>query len=351
MKIVFLNLYSGEIERGAETQAHQLAQQLQKLYKVEFIKGNSQAVSEHGFSGNLIKRWLNRKRFFVDKAGIEILKFSLKNLNFLLKLKPDWVIPMNGFWQVLLLKLFAPIGKWKILIVGHSGPGWDERWNLYLRPNIFIASTKPMLEWAKKTSPSTTVKLVPYGIDHKKFLVDLKRIPKDLEFINHLQKPIILCPSALVHYKQIDLAIKAVSLLETGSLLVMGIGPLESKLNQLGKEILGDKRFRLSSVPYNLMPFVYQQVDLVTLPSSPQENSPMVFVESLAAGKIVVATKAPRVIWALGDSGVYINPRNEDEYKKGLIKALTKKNMTKVDLEKFKWENVIKKYQEIFESY
>src|SRR5690606_11826382 len=99
--------------------------------------------------GNLFQKWFNRKRWFVDEAGLEILKFSLSHIKTIWKEKPDWVIPMNGFWQLLILKCIQPVLGYKILITGHSGPGWDERWNLYLKPDVFVASTGPAAEWAK----------------------------------------------------------------------------------------------------------------------------------------------------------------------------------------------------------
>lgn len=346
MKIVFLNLYSGKIERGAESQAHQLAEQLREKYKVTFLKGNSAKVSQHQFAGNLFQRWFNRKRWFVDEAGLAILGFTLKQIPILLKQKPDWVIPMNGFWQVLLLKLLQPFVGWKILIVGHSGPGWDERWNLYLKPTVFVASTKPTLEWARSICTWTTSVLIPYGINPE----DFKATRSNRTVFKPLKNPIVLCPSALVDYKRVDLAIQAVAKTKDLSLVVLGKGPLKKELQQLGKKLLGNDRFLLTSLSYDQMPSAYTQADVITLPSSPQENSPMVYVEALAAGKPVVATDAPRVKWTLESHGMYVDPTNIDQYTVALTTASLQKQDKPRALDKFTWLKVKKQYTKVLES-
>jgi len=346
MKIIFLNLYSGKVERGAESFAHELAERFKKEHQVLFLKGNSDQVPTHQFSGNTFQKWFNLKRWFLDTASRHIFIFSVSQLLFIWRERPDWVIPMNGFWQVLLLKLLQPIRGYKILITGHSGPGWDERWNLYLHPNVFVATTQPALEWAKKTCSWTHVKLIPYGIDPGMFHPGIE--PGNKLKLN-FERPVFLCPSALVAYKRIDLSIKAVSELDKGSLIVLGKGPLKKKLKNFGKNLLG-KRFVLDSVSYSQMPTMYSMADVVTLPSDPQENSPMVYVEALASGKPIVATDAPRVRWALEDSAIYVDPTDIKSYAQALEKALHIKVSPHKALEKFLWENVLIQYESILKS-
>lgn len=338
MKILFLNLYSGKVERGAESFAHELANRLSRNHSVTFNKGDSSFLPKNKFSGSIIGQL--RKRLFLDRAALEVLFFTLKQISHIGNSNYDVITPLNGFWQVLILKLLQPFKHFKIIITGHSGPGWDERWNLYLKPNYFVSTTKPTLEWAKKTCPWTDSVLIPYGIDPKKF----KSKPAKL----NLKPPIILCPSALVPYKRVDLAIKAVAKLKSTSLLVLGKGPLKNELNSLGKKLLG-KRFLIDAVPYSQMPSYYATASVITLPSDPQENSPMVFLESLAAGKTVVVTDAPRTRWALGQAGSYTNPQDIDQYAKALKYALTHKpKHTYSELEKFSWPKVVAAYHKLF---
>lgn len=347
MHIVFLNLYSGSVERGAESFAHALAGKLEDQgHRVTFVKGGGDQIPVDGFRGSLLQKIL--KRFFLDRAGRAVLGFSLKQVRQIWRGDFDVIIPMNGFWQVLILKFLQPFKRYKIIITGHSGPGWDERWNLYLKPDVFVASTGPMLEWAKRTCGWTKVVLIPYGIDEDWGKVVLvRKLESTIEnSVKKLKGPIILCPSALVPYKRVDLAIRAVAKLRQGSLVVVGKGELEGELQKLGKDLLPG-RFLLTSVSYEQMPLLYQRADLVTLPSSPQENSPMVFVEALVCGKKVVATDAPRVRWALEDAGFYVDPENIEEYASTIQTALKTKIDTSKALEKFLWENVIGEYEKI----
>jgi len=333
MQILFLNLYSGRVERGAESFTHQLAHKLSTHHQVNFIKGASADLPHSQFSGSILDRLL--KRCFLDLPGRQVLHFSLSQARHIASSHYQLIVPLNGFWQLLILKLLQPFKGYKIVVIGNSGPGWDERWNLYLHPNAFIATTKPALDWARHTCPWTKSVLIPYAIDTKPF----KTSPTKL----NLPKPIILCPAALVPYKRIDLAIQAVSKLPQGSLLVLGKGPLRAQLSRLGRKLL-PSRFKLISVSHNLMPSYYQAASVITLPSLSQENSPMVFLEALAAGRMVVTTKSPRHQWMLGPAGIFVDPVDTDQYSHALNQALQSHISTASALKKFTWSNVLTSY-------
>ena len=338
MKIAFLNIYSGVNNRGAESFAHELAIRLGEKHQMKFYRGADYGVKviqpEHNVNNPL-------KRLFLDPASLSVLQFTRKILPELHREKYDWIIPMNGFWQVFLCKTLHS----KILITGHSGPGWDERWNLYLKPDVFIATTEPTAKWAKKTCPWTRVEVIPYGIDIDTFF---KAKPVKLD----LERPIILCPAAAVDYKRIDLAIRAVAKLEKGSLLHLGAGPKLEDIRKLGDSLLG-KRFMTRSIDYKDMPSYYAAADIVTLPSSSQENSPMIFLESLAAGKVCVATDAPRPRWILGDAGVFVDPGNMEAYAKAIEVALSRKDneVIKRQAEKYSWEKIIEEYEKLLSAF
>lgn len=346
MKIAFLNLYAGAVQRGAETFTEALAERLKKKHAVMWYQGYSEETPLHQFPKNILRSL--QKRCFIDRANRAVLWFSLRMLSSLRQGNFDVVAPMNGFWQVLLLKLLQPFQKYKILIIGHAGPGWDERFNLYLHPDVFVATTQPAYEWAKRACPWTRVELVPYAIDEADFLTAK---PKTLS----LAQPIILCPGALVPYKRIELAIEAVARFRDVSLLVLGRGPLRKKLLEQGRKKLGN-RFLITSVSHNRMPSYYLACDLVTLPSEPQENSPMVFLESLAAGKLVVTTDTPRNRWMLEEAGIYCDPANLKAYTNTLALGLQRKDEAKTKmatistLVKFQWGTVEKSYQRILAS-
>lgn len=348
MNILFLNLYSGGVERGAESFTHELVSRLGDKHQVRLVMGGSDLQPQSQFSGNIFSKIL--KRLFLDKPGRQVLFFTLKYVPQILKSDFDVIFPLNGFWQLLIVKLLQPVKRYKIIVTGHSGPGWDERWNLYLKPDYFVATTGPTLDWARKTCPYTKSILIPYAVDVNQYndLSGLFSSEAIESSFNKPQKPVILCPAALVPYKRIDLAIKAVAKLKKGSLLVLGKGELEPKLHSLGKKLLG-KRFLLTSAPHQDIAHYYQASNIVTLPSKQQENSPMVFIEALAAGKMVVATDTPRNRWMLEDSGIYINPSNTKAYVEALSQALNTKPDTSKALQKFSWESVLNKYNQIIE--
>lgn len=343
MKIAFLNIYSGINNRGAESFAEELARRLSQEHKVKLFSGNDANVKivqpEHQQPKNFAL--MLRKRLFLDPAAISVLRFTWQILPQLRKEKYDWVIPMNGFWQVLLCRVFL---QSKIIITGHSGPYWDERWNLWLKPDVFVATTGPTGEWARRISPWTKVIVIPYGID-----LDFWRKARPVR--TDLERPIILCPAAAVAYKRVDLAIKAVARLDKGTLLYLGGGPLKAELDKLGTKLLG-KRYFSRNVPYAEVQGYYAAADIITLPSGPQENSPMVFLESMAAGKVTVATDAPRPRWILGDAGIFVDPVKVDDYARALKEALIVKDKQAVieQSQKYSWEKITAEYEKLLET-
>lgn len=342
MRIAFLNLYSGINNRGAESFAHKLGLVLiSKGYQVDFYTGRQAETKiiqpEHNVKNPL-------KRLFLDPPSLSVLFFTLKILPDIWRKEYDWFVPINGFWQVVICKIIVLFRGGRILITGHSGPGWDERWNLYLKPDVFVATTDPTALWAKKTCPWTNIVTIPYGID-----IDMWKNARP-EKLN-LERPVILCSAAAVEYKRVDTAIKAVAKMKKGSLLYLGTGPLLPKLNDLGKKLLG-KRYLNKAVSYDQMPKYYAACDFATLPSSSQENSPMTFLEAIASGKITVTTDAPRPRWILGDAGIFVDPNDTAEYAKALEEAARIKEKTVINLlaKKYSWEKIIEEYEKQFSS-
>lgn len=353
MKIAFLNIYSGINNRGAESFIHELSQRLAKKHEVTIFSagevnlGNVKNVvinekvyqPQQGFFSNHLQNIL--KRFFLDSGSLSSLAFTLKVIPYLKKENFDVVVPVNGFWQVLACKLVQLRHKFKILITGHSGPGWDERWNLFLTPDVFIATTEPTREWAKRTAFWVHSVTVPYGVDATKYETKPEKIS--------LEKPFYLCPAAAVPYKRVDLAIKAVSKLEKGSLIHLGDGPLISEIKKSGELLLGNNRFQSLAVSHGETLKYYVACDAVVLPSSPQENSPMVFLEALAAHKPVVATDTKRNRWILGAAGFFIDPTNIKDFSEALLLAASQG--AEIDFQKelvrFSWDTILPVYETI----
>ncbi len=346
MKIAVLNLYSDLVNRGAESFISDFVTEISKKHGVKLFSGrdaeiNDPALPQQGFYGSFIQNF--RKRLFIDPANIQVLWFSLKIFPDLVKNKYDLLIPVNGFWQVILCHMVKLLSGGKILITGHSGPGWDERWNLLLKPDVFVASTPELAVWAKKSAPWVRVEVIPYGI-----YIDQINKARPTKF--KLDRPVILCPATLVPYKRVDLAIWAVSKLSKGSLIVLGDGPLKTEIKSLGEKLLG-KRFKLDYVDRQTARSYFVSCDIVTLPSDRQESFATVTIEALAAGKPQVVTDLPRRRWTLGEAALYVDPSDTDAYASALLDCQKiSASVIAKQAKKYSWHKISAQYEAVLKT-
>lgn len=308
MKIVFLNRYQNTVERGAEIFVKELSSRLSQKHQVDVL---------------------------VSKDADSVTK--------VLAGKYDIVIPINGRLQSLKVSLARITGKYKLLITGHSGRGWDDIWNITIvKPDVFVALTDYMTNWAKRWAWGTKVIKIPNGVDLDNFNPEGEKIK-----IN-LPKPIILLVGALVWYKYHDRVIRAVRELGEGSVLIVGEGEEKEKLERLGNKLLG-KRFKIMSFPYDQMPKVYRSVDLFTLPSWEREAFGIVYLEALASGLGVVAPDDASRREIIKDAGILVNVDDLTTYADTLKKALSIdwKKKARLQAEKFSWDEISRKYEVI----
>ena len=257
----------------------------------------------------------------------------------------DVVIPINGRLQSLKFSLGRMIGRYKLLITGHSGIGRDDIWNIMVKPNVFIALTKHMASWAKKWAFGTKIVTIPNGIDLNKFTPFGSKISVDL------QKPIILSVGALVWYKHHERVIKAVGKLGFGSVLIVGSGDQKNSLEEIGKEVLGD-RFKIMSFKYQDIPKVYRSVDLFTLPSWNREAFGIVYLEALATGLGVIAPNDLSRKEIVGDAGILVDTSDPIKYAKAIEECLKTdwKDKPFHQAEKFSWQEVTQQYEDLLLS-
>jgi glycosyltransferase involved in cell wall biosynthesis len=113
MKIVFLNIYQDLVDRGAETFVYEISKRLAKNHQVTVICGGEskkpyKILKIAGFNiyptdkPDLIWRLLHK--FYLDPYSRQIYQFTKKAIPYIIKEKPDWVIPLNGFWQLFQIK-------------------------------------------------------------------------------------------------------------------------------------------------------------------------------------------------------------------------------------------------------
>lgn len=308
MRILILSKNQNRVERGAENFVWELTKYLSNSHKVDIFSGK-----------------------------------NADSLDKIIKGRYDIVIPINGRLQSLKVFLGRIIGKYKILISGHSGIGRDDIWNIVVaKPDIFVALTDYMANWARKLAWGSKVVKISNGIDLDKFSPDGEKMRLGLP------RPIILSVGALVWYKHHEKVIEAVSKLGRGSVLIVGEGPLKDELKKMGEEKLG-KRFMLTSSKYEEMPKVYRACDLFTLPSWDREAFGIVYLEAMACGLGVVAPDDCARREIVGEAGLFTKVTNSVAYANVLKEALNIDWTSKArqQAEKFSWDKIAKDYEKV----
>lgn len=332
IKIAFINYYQDKVERGSETFVREVTTRLGSAYKIDILSGE----------GKIIKRWPFLWRLFIDPQGLAILFFTLKNIGKLIKGKYDVIVPLNGGWQPAIIRILTWLMGSKMLITGHSGIGWDDLNNLWCFPDCFVALSTQAFNWAKRANPFVKTVYIPNGVDLNKFN------PNGNKFPVSLPKPIILCVGSLTPDKRIDLVIKVVAKLKSGSLLVAGDGELRGELEALGTRLLGN-RFKIMKLKYEQMPGVYRAADIFTLASTASHSFEIVLIEAMASGLPVVANRDPIRQEIVRDAGLLVNPEEVTDYTETINKALRVNwgDKPRKQGEKFNWDGVVKQYQNL----
>lgn len=355
MKIAFLSIYSGLVNRGVEIYVKELAERLAKAgYDVTVFQGG-RLRGNKSYKVETIDVDLNWKhkdtsgsilsRLLIDYWRRKVFIFSLKSLRKIHQEKFDVIIPTNGAWQAILLRAITWLWGGKIIISGQSGPGWDDRVNLWTFPDVFIALSSYAKKWAKKVNPFIKVEYIPNGVDLSEFRSYGK------SFVHNLEKPVVLCVGALTNSKRIELVVRAVAKLKNTSLLVAGDGILKDDIVKLGKGLLGE-RFYLTKVTHDKMPDLYRAASVFTLPSASFHSFEIVLTEAMATNLPVIANDDSIRREIVGEAGILVNPEDRDEYAKAIKQALEKNwgNKPRLQAEKFSWDNITRKYQELFDE-
>lgn len=338
MNIAFFHYHQQTQNRGVETYIKELAKRLMS-HEVKIFSHPKPIIQ----SRSHLSFW---ERLYLDRLSLHIARWTLAELKALATFNPDVVICLNSGWEVAILRIWTFFNRKKLIVPGQSGPGWDDRFNLFCHPDIFVCLTKRQLNWAKNATIWKNQKfaLIPNGVDLKKF--NQKGIKAKLK----LKKPIILLVGAAEKNKRVEQGIRAVSKLNNSSLLWIGTGEDEQKSKLIGDMLLGD-RFLHLSVPYSKIDEYYRAADLFTLCSESSEAFGIVYLEALATNLPIVATDDDSRREIIGNAGLFVqNPNNEIEYALTLKKALAKKWAKKPlgQAQKFSWDTIALKYEKLF---
>lgn len=349
MKIAFLSFYSGEVYRGVETYVHELANRLADMGHDVTVFQNGPILPFSDYKTIKIEipvDWDRKGSYvpFLSYWALLVKSFTHKVLSRIDK-DTDVVFATNGQWQSILTRIWCFINKKTLLISGQSGPGFDDRLNLWCFPDRFIALTEFQAKWARNINPLVKVEIIPNGVDLSKF----KSSQESLKL--SLPRPIILSVAALVGWKRLDLAIRGVAKLEKGSLLIVGQGDEKAKLQKLGNELLPG-RFKILTFPHIKMPAVYASADIFTFPTVPWESFGIVLIEAMSANLPVVAMDDPIRKEIVGDAGLFVDPKDPQKYANVLEKALGTKwgSRPRQQAEKFNWDAIAKEYEQLLQS-
>jgi glycosyltransferase involved in cell wall biosynthesis len=335
MKIAFINIYQGKVERGLETFISEVFTRLKTNNQVDVFFAKSA----------LIKRWPILWRLYLDPHGIKIALFTLSILPKIIKEKYDIVVAQNGGWQPAILRIVTWLYGGKLVITGQSGKGWDDRNNLWTFPDYFVAISKSNLKWSKKVNPFIKTAYIPNGVDLDKFK------PTGKIYKTGLKKPIIICQGAAEPEKRLHLVIDAVSRMGQASLLIVGDGSIKESIQELGSELLGE-RFKMIQVPHNKMPSVYRSANVFTLPSVDTEAFGIAIVEAMATNLPVVVTDNSTRRKIVGKAGYLVDPTNIEEYSEKLNNALKTSfgNKPRKKAEDYSWDKIAVQYENLFQK-
>lgn len=344
MKIAILSYYSGVVDRGVETFAYEIGKRLARNNKTTIFAAGH--IKPEKFEVKIVKAFAKPPhsqkgilgKFYIDLQSFKILFFTVKLLPLLVKHKYDLIIPLNGGWQVVIIRLFSKMIRSKMLVSGHAGIGSDDAWNILWRPDVFVALTTAQANWAKKLTPEVKITVIPNGVDLHKFNPKVEQAKIDL------QKPIVVCASALVRYKRVDLTIRAIAKTKNLSLLVLGDGELRGAIDSLGKRLLGQRYLRLT-VPYPKIASYYRTGKVFTLASS-TEAFGISYVEAMACNLPVVTQKDSSRTEIINGAGVMVNTANLNRYAKALSYAARSnfKNKPYAQALNFSWNKIAERY-------
>lgn len=349
--IAILSFYSGLVDRGVETFAYEMSKRLSKKHKITIFQAGSKIqnpnirtyqIKSHAKIPQTTKNILST--IYLDIQSLKILFFTLKTLSRLSVGKYDVIVPLNGGWQMVLVRIFSMMTKSKVLVSGHAGIGADDAWNIFFHPDVFVALTHAEEKWAKRLTNEVKIKTIANGVDLSKFHPNV--LPKRIK----LSKPIVICASALVPYKRIDMTIKAVAKSNNLSLLLIGEGQEHGYLDTLGKRLLGDRYLRLV-VPYQEMPGYYKAADVFTL-ASKTEAFGISYVEAMACNLPVVTTNDQSRTEIIGDAGILTDPQDTSMYAKDLqLAAKTNyRNIPYNQALKFSWNKIALLYSKTIDE-
>lgn len=271
-----------------------------------------------------------------------IAYLPLNIINKLLAEKPQVVFVNSfGIWTLLIL-LFKPIGRWRVVIL-HEGcsPNVDyrnSRSRLFIRRLMMKAtdacltngeSGKDFLIKVLKLH-SEKVFVYPYPLPPSRSFT----VPQNLPELTDLQRPIFLFVGQVVPRKGLDLLLEAALFLkEEGrsnyTILVVGDGEDRQKLEAYCSDRDLDRNvIWTGKVEYDRLPGYFQLADVFILPAL-EDVWGVVVLEAMMAGKAVLCSQFAGAVEMIAEAenGYSFDPRDRHQLAELMGKFLEDRNL------------------------
>lgn len=329
IKVALLSFYSGLVSRGVETFVSELASHV------------SDKVDLRIYHGDTLPGPGNKLHYlFLDPPARAIKKFSHRILAKLAADPPDILMALNNGWMSWLAKRFCRRYKTKLVLAGLSGIGWDDKVNLWLKPDCFVVCTNYQAKWAGSINKHVRVKTINIGVNTDRFR------PAGPKLRHGLKPPVVLVVAGPEKTKRVHLAVKAASRINA-ALLVVGRQP--EAINRQAKALLGD-RYKNILISYDRLDAVYRSVQVYTLPSGLSEAYGISILEALASGLPVVVNNDPIRRELAGRAGILVDPADSEAYPAALAKAIKASDpaASRAQAERFSWEKISRQYLDLW---
>jgi len=193
--------------------------------------------------------------------------------------------------------------------------------------------------------------IVPNGVDLDVFK------PKSIKHSGRR----ILFVGRLIYYKGLQYLIKAMpEILEKVSdakLVIVGDGPLKEEWKALAKRLkVDDKVEWRGKLSDEEMLGEYQKCDVFVLPSIYKtEAFGIVLLEAMACGKPCIGTNVSGTEFVLEDSGIAVDPEDEEQLSTAIVRVLTDKKLASemsrkglAKVKEFDWKKIAEKVLSVY---
>lgn len=350
MNIVVINIWNGQLNRGAETWSQQLVQQaLGTGISAMLIGGggtstggNMVVVPTPVQDNSGVPTLASRLKIYgrLDSYAYSVITFTVNALRRGLVDNADIVIPINGMWQILLLRLYRSLHqcRYRIVYVNHPGSEVSREISIASPDLVVLLKHDTRTHKLSQRIPRT---VIPNGVSMGQYRV-----------MDPPRRRTLLCVSALIPYKRVDWAIHVAKAGGVG-LQVVGDGPLAAIVKEMGEQLMGSD-FSIKVLPHEKMPLQFGLATALIHTASATENFPMVFLESLAANRPVLAFDTPTNREILGDAGVFA--QDLDDMKRlvqtesvwSRINRLIQEGVPRNRAEHFDWSVILPRYIDEF---